>query len=158
MSRENVTFSSDGLPLSGHFYTPEGVEPPYATVVMAGGWCYVKELIQPEYAEFFVNAGMAALTFDYRNLGDSEGEPRQHMILGSRSTTSSTPSPTSVFERTSDRDKNGVWGISYAGGHVFPVAALDPRVKVLLSVVPMLDGWYNTLRANSNVGLRAFGT
>ena len=39
----------------------------------------MKELIQPEYAKFFTDAGFAAITFDYRNFGDSEGEPRQHI-------------------------------------------------------------------------------
>jgi hypothetical protein len=53
-----------------------------------------------------------------------------------------------------DADRIGVWGISYAGAHVFPVGAMDQRVKVILSVVPMLDGYYNSLRANSNVGYR----
>jgi hypothetical protein len=32
---------------------------------------------------------------------------------------------------------------------------MDSRHKILISVVPMIDGWYNTLRANSNVSLRA---
>lgn len=48
LTREDVEFKSDGLKLRGHLYLPEGIEPPYPTVVMAGGWCYVKELIQPE--------------------------------------------------------------------------------------------------------------
>ena len=82
MPREDITFQSDGLKLVGHFYTPENVDPPYPTVVMGGGWCYVKELIQPEYAEHFVQQGIAALTFDYRNLGESEGKPRQHIRRG----------------------------------------------------------------------------
>ena len=58
MSREDITFQSDGLKLVGHFYKPENIEPPYPTVVMGGGWCYVKELIQPEYAEHFLKQGI----------------------------------------------------------------------------------------------------
>ena len=115
MNREDVEFMSDGIKLRWHFCTPESREGPYPTIVMAGGWCYVKELIQPEYAKYFVDAGFACLTFDYRI---------------------------------------GVWGISYAGGHVFPIGALDLRPKILISVVPMLNGWYNSLRANSNVSMR----
>jgi len=151
---EDVEFESDGLKLRGHLYLPEGIEPPYPIVVMAGGWCYVKELIQPEYAQFFVDAGIAALTFDYRNLGDSEGEPRQHLDPWEQIYDIINAITYSSLRDDVASDRIGVWGISYAGGHVFPVAALDPRVKVILSVVPMLDGWYNTLRANSNVGLR----
>ena len=54
MTREDVEFLSDGLKLRGHLYVPEGIDPPYPTVVMAGGWCYVKELIQPEYAQALI--------------------------------------------------------------------------------------------------------
>lgn len=154
MQREDVSFQSDGLRLKGHFYRPSGASQPYPVVVMAGGWCYVKELIQPEYAAFFVDAGCAVLTFDYRNLGESEGEPRQH-INPWEQIYDIINGITYVSTRGDcDPLRVGVWGISYAGGHVFPVAALDPRVKAIFSIVPVLDGWYNTLRANSNVGLR----
>lgn len=154
MAREDITFNSDGLQLVGHFYTPDNVEPPYPTVVMGGGWCYVKELIQPEYASFFTDAGFAALTFDYRNLGDSAGEPRQH-INPWEQIYDLINAITYVESRDDvDAGRIGLWGISYAGGHVFPVAALDSRVRCVFSVVPMLDGYYNSLRANSNVGYR----
>ncbi|MFQ5828937.1 MAG: alpha/beta hydrolase [Candidatus Methylomirabilia bacterium] len=33
----------------------------------------------PHYAEFFVKAGLAVLIFDYRGLGASDGDPRQHV-------------------------------------------------------------------------------
>jgi len=48
VKRENVEFQSDGPRLKGHFYTPERVSPPYPAVVMAGGWCYVKELMDDD--------------------------------------------------------------------------------------------------------------
>jgi len=154
MQRENVSFMSDGIELKGHLYRPEGARKPLPAVVMAGGWCYVKELIQPEYAAFFVKAGYAVLTFDYRNLGESGGQPRQH-INPWEQIYDIINGVTYVSTRDDiDANRVGVWGISYAGGHVFPVAALDPRIKVIFSIVPVLDGWYNTLRANSNVGLR----
>ena len=155
MTRENIEFITDGgLKLKGHFYVPDSVKAPYPAIVMAGGWCYVKELIQPEYAEYFVNAGIACLTFDYRNTGDSEGEPRQHLNPWEQ-IYDVINAVTYVSTREDvDAERLGVWGISYAGGHVFPVASLDPRIKILISVVPMLDGWYNSLRANSNVSMR----
>ena len=59
MARQDVEFASDGLTLKGHFYTPDSGSGPFPTIVMGGGWCYVKELIQPEYAQFFVDQGMA---------------------------------------------------------------------------------------------------
>ena len=154
MNREDVEFMSDGIKLRWHFCTPESREGPYPTIVMAGGWCYVKELIQPEYAKYFVDAGFACLTFDYRNTGDSDGEPRQHLVPMEQ-VYDVINGITYVCERADvDANRIGVWGISYAGGHVFPIGALDLRPKILISVVPMLNGWYNSLRANSNVSMR----
>lgn len=60
MAREEVTFQSDGLKLVGHFYRPDDIGPPYPTIVMGSSWCYVKELIQPEYAEHFIVAWISA--------------------------------------------------------------------------------------------------
>ena len=76
--RQDVEFKSCGTTIRAHLYMPEG-NGPFPIVVMAGGWCYVKELVQPEYAKAFAGAGLAALVFDYRNFGDSHGEPRQHL-------------------------------------------------------------------------------
>lgn len=154
MSREDVTYESEGLALKGHFYIPDNFDPPYPCVVMGGGWCYVKELIQPEYARYFTDAGYAALTFDYRHLGESEGEPRQHINPWSQIDDLINSITYVSLREDVDASRIGVWGISYAGAHVFPVGALDGRVRAILSVVPMLDGYYNTLRANSNVGYR----
>ena len=35
MSREDITFQSDGLKLVGHFYKPDHIDPPYPTIVWA---------------------------------------------------------------------------------------------------------------------------
>ncbi|MNC92420.1 hypothetical protein D3C83_88460 [compost metagenome] len=61
--------------MRGHLYLPDGAGP-HPVVVMAGGWCYVRELVQPEYARVFADAGIAALVFDYRNFGASDGDSR----------------------------------------------------------------------------------
>jgi len=44
-------------------------------VIMAGGWCYTKEIVMPHYATFFHEIGCATLRFDYRNFGESTGSP-----------------------------------------------------------------------------------
>ena len=38
-----------------------------------------------------------------------------------------------------DRERIGLWGSSYSGGHVVYVAARDPRVKATVSQVPAFD-------------------
>ena len=42
--KTRVTFASKGIEIVGDLYLPEG-DGPFPVVVMAGGWCYVKELI-----------------------------------------------------------------------------------------------------------------
>src|ERR671915_351495 len=76
MKRE-VEFRSENPDemIRADLYTPDEGEGPWPVVVMGGGWCYVKELIMPEYARYFLPEGVAALIFDYRHLGASDGGP-----------------------------------------------------------------------------------
>lgn len=144
MRTEAVTFPSGGSKLAAALYKPEGPGP-FPVVVMAGGWCYVKELAQPGYAREFVKHGLAALIFDYANFGASEGEPRQHIdpwqqIENYRDAISYVETRDDVIS-----DRVGVWGISYSGGHVIILAAIDPRIRCAVSNVPVVNG-YNAMR------------
>jgi len=46
---------------------PEG-KGPHPLGGDSGGWCYVKEIVMPTYAEQFAAVGCATLRFDYRFL------------------------------------------------------------------------------------------
>lgn len=148
-----VSFRSEGSRLDALLYLPGG-EGPFPVVVMAGGWCYVKELVQPSYAQCFRRAGLAALIFDYRCLGTSEGSPRQHLdpadqIEDYRNAISYVENLEMV-----DASRIGIWGISYSGGHVLIGAAIDPRVRCVASVVPVVDGLETMRRAHGTMGFR----
>ncbi len=41
-------------------------------IILCHGFCGIQELLLPAFAEAFVNAGFAAVTFDYRGFGASE--------------------------------------------------------------------------------------
>ena len=147
MSSQAVEFRSGGEVVRGDLYLPEG-DGPFPVVVMAGGWCYVKELRQPQYAAEFVRRGFAALIFDYRYLGASDGEPRQHLdpwkqIEDYRNAISYLETRPDI-----DADRIGVWGISYSGGHVLILGVIDPRVKVIVSNVPVIDGYQTMWRVH----------
>ena len=148
-----VEFNSCGDTIHGVLHVPDGVKNP-PLVIMAGGWCYVKEIVMPYYADDFMEIGCACLIFDYRRFGDSEGTPRQHInpwdqIEDYRNAISYAETLEEV-----DTDRIGVWGISYSGGHAVCVAALDTRVKFALSVVPVVDGFPTMRRCH---GERKFG-
>ena len=83
---------------------------------------------------------MCALLYDNRNLGASDGEPRQEIdpwaqVRDFRDAIS--------YARTRDEvdgDKIGLWGSSYSGAHAIVVGALDRRVKCVVSQVPLISG------------------
>jgi uncharacterized protein len=153
MRRVDVEFASEGTTCRGWLFLPDG-EGPFPAVALAGGWCYVRELVMPSYAQAFAAAGLAALVFDYRNLGVSDGEPRQHLDPWAQ--IRDYRSALSFLERRADidADRLGVWGISYSGGHTLILGATDPRVKCLVSQIPVVDGYENMRRAHGSVGYR----
>lgn len=139
--------------LEALLYVPSG-EGPHPFVVMGGGWCYVKELVQPLFAEVFADAGLGAVVFDYRTFGGSSGEPRQHIdpwmqIEDYRNTLSYLQSRDDV-----DEARLAAWGISYSGGHVLILGALDDRVRAVCSIVPVIDGWDNLRISHGTVSFR----
>lgn len=151
--REEVEFSSGGTTARGWFYPAAG-EGPRPTVVLAGGWCYVRELVMPYYAERFAADGVNALVFDYRNLGASEGDDRQHLDPWAQIRDYQAALTYAEQRSDVDPDRLGVWGISYSGGHVFVLAAIDPRVKVIVSQIPVIDGYRNMRRVHGTMGFR----
>lgn len=148
-----VEFDSCGEKIKADLYKPEG-EGPFPVVVMAGGWCYVKELRQPQYAEEFVKRGFAALIFDYRRMGASEGAPRQHIDPWDQ--IEDYKNAVTFAENHSDLDETriGAWGISYSGGHVLVLGAMDPRVKVIVANVPVIDGYETMWRVHGTERFR----
>jgi cephalosporin-C deacetylase-like acetyl esterase len=153
VAQREVEFISGGETVRGDLLLPEG-DGPFPVVVMAGGWCYVKELRQPQYAADFVRRGFAALIFDYRRMGASDGEPRQHIepwdqIEDYKNAITFVSSLPEI-----DATRIGIWGISYSGGHVLIVGATDPRVKSVVSNVPVIDGYETMWRMHGTVRFR----
>src|SRR6187399_2543491 len=71
--REKVYFvSGDERCAAWHYPGANG-----ACLVMAGGLAVTKEPATDQFAERFHRAGYSVLAFDYRHLGESDGEPRQ---------------------------------------------------------------------------------
>ncbi len=147
MSDEIVRFRSGNETLVGVLTRPDGVSAPVPLVVMAGGWCYTKEIVMPHYAKYFHEIGCATLRFDYRNFGESTGMVRQHIAAWEQ--IEDYRNALSFAETLPDIDlkKTGIWGISYSGGHVLVVSALDKRAAFAIATVPVIDG-HQTVRRN----------
>jgi fermentation-respiration switch protein FrsA (DUF1100 family) len=146
MARRDVEFDAEGVTLRGWFYPAEGASSAAPTIVMAHGYSAVKEMYLDKYAELFSANGLNALVFDNRNFGDSDGTPRQEIdpVAQVRDYRHAITYATTLPE--TDTSRIGVWGSSYSGGHVLVVAAIDRRVKAVVSQVPLVSG-YDNLRA-----------
>lgn len=72
---QTVSFESGGDTLVGTLFLPEGATPTEA-VVVTGAWMTVKEQMAGRYAQELAKRGIAALAFDFRGWGQSEGRPR----------------------------------------------------------------------------------
>ncbi len=157
--RSDIEFQTeDGVTLRGWLYAAKGAKGPSPLIVMAHGFSAVKEMYLDDFAAFFADAGMAVLVYDHRNLGASDGTPRGHIvpaeqISGYRDAISFAQTLPEV-----DGNRIGIWGSSYSGGHVLVVAAIDRRVKCVVSQVPLVGGFESArrlIRGDYWPGLRA---
>ncbi|MEX0274258.1 MAG: alpha/beta hydrolase [Flavobacteriaceae bacterium] len=75
---KKVTFKSEGLNLIGNLYLPIDFQEQntYPALVVSGSWTTVKEQMAGTYAQKLAEKGFITLAFDFRNFGESEGEPR----------------------------------------------------------------------------------
>ena len=140
--RRDIEFDAEGTTLRGWLYTPDSGGRPYPTVVMAHGYSAVKEMYLDSFAEVFAGSGMAALVFDNRGFGASDGEPRYEIdpwaqVRDYRHAITYARTLPEV-----DLDRIGIWGSSYSGGHVLVVGAIDRRVHCVVSQVPLISGWH----------------
>jgi uncharacterized protein len=84
-----------------------------------------------------------AVVFDYRYLGESEGEPRGQIFPWEQIEDFRNAITFAQMQPEVDAAKIGVFGSSYSGGHVICLGALDRRVKAVASQVPLIDGYAN---------------
>ncbi|KAG9948829.1 Esterase/lipase, partial [Aureobasidium melanogenum] len=161
--REDISFkTSDNVTLRGWFYKPSESNGPLPCLVMAHGFSALKEMDLNTFAEHFVtNLPITCLVYDNRGFGDSdtkEGQPRQE-IIPAQQTSDYTDAITYAQSREDvNKDKIGIWGSSYSGGHVLWVGAIDRRVKAVMSQAPLVDGWANfhrLIRPDFVAGLNA---
>ena len=140
--REDVEFTSGDDQVSAWLYRPlnSGTDDPAPLLVMAHGLGAVRTMRLDAYAERFSAAGYACLVFDYRNFGDSEGEPRQLLDIGRQLADWAAAVAHARTLAGIDRDRIGLWGTSFGGGHVITTAARVPGIKAAVAQCPFTDG------------------
>jgi uncharacterized protein len=144
--RHDVEFDAEGVTLRGWLYVPDGASGPVPAIVMAHGFSAVKEMYLDAFAEVFERAGLAALVFDNRNFGASDGEPRQEIDPWAQVRDYRHAITYARTREEVDGERIGIWGSSYSGGHVLVVGAVDRRVKCVVAQVPLISGHRNARR------------
>ena len=146
MQRQNAEFAVEGDEiLRGWLFEPDGPGP-HPAITMAHGFAGVKEHGLERFARVFADAGFVVLVHDDRGFGASDGSPRYDIdpwvqIADWRRAISFLESQPSV-----DRDRIGLWGTSYAGGHAIVLGATDRRLRAVVAQVPTISGYQQSLR------------
>ncbi|MGW5107561.1 alpha/beta hydrolase [Nocardia sp. NPDC004123] len=136
------TVARDGDRLVGTLYLPEGT--PTGVVVTTGPLTSVKEQAAGVYAEALARRGFAALAFDHRTFGESEGVPRQlEDPLGKAADIAAAVSALQDDERFAGKTVVAL-GVCAGGGYMARAVADDPRIRAFAGVA----GVYPDVAAN----------
>src|SRR5262245_16517822 len=162
---ENIDFRvadivSDGVRLRAEIYSLKSLAgKPLPTIIQAHGWGGVAANFRMDSLAL-ANAGYLVITFDYRGWGQSDGrivlktapekkdgrifaaqveELREYVDPLEQTTDWFNVINWAMGEAAVDKERVGLRGAGYSGGHVFYVAARDPRVKAIVSQVGAFD-------------------
>lgn len=127
--------------MAATFYSPtDGAAGCTPCVVMGAGGTLTRRDGIPAYAERLASAGFAALSFDYRHWGDSDGLPRRLVSIPRQLADWRSAVACARASEGVDPDRIAVWGMSFGGGHAISTAAEDTRIAAVVALVPMADG------------------
>ncbi len=159
----NIT--SEGVRLHAELFSLKSLAgKPLPTIMMAHGWGGTAANFRRDAIDF-ANAGYLVVTFDYRGWGESDArlvltkpspikpapgqnqkftaevtEVREYVDPLEQTTDWFNVINWAVSEPAVDKDRLGLRGSSFSGGHVFYIAAREPRVKAVVSQVGAFDG------------------
>lgn len=150
MRTTNVNFYSEGDKIAALWRTPDTGEGPYRAIVQGPGWLGLKDAnLYVRYHEALTAAGFAVLIFDYRGFGDSGGD--RAVLSPGRQLQDLVNAVTYLTTREDvNADAIGAFGTGgTGGGNVVLLAAADPRIKAVVSQVPVSDGtdWLHRMRS-----------
>jgi pimeloyl-ACP methyl ester carboxylesterase len=147
-----VRIHSGDAVLAATFKLPETGSAPFPAVVQGPGWLGLRSAnIYRPYHEALLAAGMAVLVFDYRGFGDSTGDAT---FLDPMTQVADYRAAVTWLHTRDEIDPKriGAFGSGgTGGGNAIYAGALDPRVKAVVSQVPIADGrdWLHRMRRES---------
>jgi pimeloyl-ACP methyl ester carboxylesterase len=153
MSRQDVRFHSGEDTCAAWLYTPSNDASSFPILVMAHGLSGTRRDRLGPFAERFAVAGIAALVFDHRGFGDSDGEP--DLFHPARQLEDWRAAIAFAREQPRiDANRVATFGSSMGAGNALAAAARDPRVVASIGQVPFLDMWRQAHRSSPLVSAR----
>jgi fermentation-respiration switch protein FrsA (DUF1100 family) len=136
-----VRFYSEAVPLVGVLFLPDNLATGEKRpgIVLCHGFTAVKELLLPEVARRLAKLGYVALTFDYRFLGESGGEPRRQIIPMLQVEDIRNAVTFLQHQVEVHPERLGLLGVSLGGANVSYAAGVEGRVKATVSVCGIGD-------------------
>jgi dipeptidyl aminopeptidase/acylaminoacyl peptidase len=130
--------------------TPDDMQGAVPAVIQGPGWLGLKDAAAYDrYHQGFTDAGFGVLSIDYRGFGDSEGDERG-VISPTRQLEDLVNGVTYLTTR-GDVVEGAIGAYATGGtggGNVVLLAATDPRVRAVISQMPVADGrdWLHRMR------------
>ena len=137
---KEVEFESNNQTLVGELYLPddyqEGTQLP-ATII-TGAWTTVKEQMPANYAEAMADRGYAALIFDFRNWGESEGDNRYLENPANKTEDIVAAADYLATRQEIDPNKIAGLGICASSGYMADAAVQSENIQSIALVAPWL--------------------
>lgn len=152
-TRSEVTITVDGDDIAAWFYEPTSPGP-HPIIVLGNGFALTRGAGLDRYAERFSQAGIAALAFDYRSFGCSQGRPRQQACPSRQLADWRAVIDYARRHPRLRRDAVAAWGFSFAGGHVISLSAERLGLAAVIALCPFVNGIRVIIKAPPMNGLR----
>jgi len=134
-----IEFESQNATLRGRLYIPKVSDSLPPVIIMAHGFTTtISGMTADKYAEEFQKAGFAVLLYDHRNLGISDGEPRQEINFWVQSRGYIDAIDFVSSQPEINANKIAVWGASMSSREAFLAGTMDERVKAVVMMIPAL--------------------
>ncbi len=137
---KKVNFNSEGARLVGNLYYPKNFDSTknYPAIVVSGSWTTVKEQMAGLYANKLADEGFITLAFDFRNFGESEGEPRFFESPGLKKV--DIKNAVSYLQELPEVDayRIGALGVCAGAMYTLMAASEDDRIKSVVTTASWL--------------------
>ncbi|WOP15092.1 alpha/beta hydrolase [Ottowia sp. SB7-C50] len=135
VDHQKVTFSNRyGITLAGDLYLPKARTAARGPAIVVGGpFGAVKEQVSGLYAQTLAERGFATLAFDGSYTGESGGQPRNIASPDINTEDFSAAVDFIGLLPQVDRERIGMIGVCGWGGMALNAAAVDKRIKAVVS-------------------------